>query len=175
MRWRWAIWVNLMKFIVIQDRTKFCQITYQYWDFFLAFIVYGAFKHKSSIPPILTILVSGVFSILGPFTFLLSFFSAFLLSFFSSFLFVVVIPLKTERFTKGARASLGDREICADGVWSPTQTMNELWPLSHCCCPTKAMNIAMYTMEITICTADPRTRERQGQICAATILFCRKA
>jgi len=27
-RWRWVIWVNLMKFIVIQKNIKFCQITY---------------------------------------------------------------------------------------------------------------------------------------------------
>jgi len=80
--------VNSTKFIVIEDRTKFPKIVYEYRDTSLsvAFIVYGGFKHASSImiPLLLRFLVPGMFSV---------FWDLFLfLSFFSAILFGDVIP-----------------------------------------------------------------------------------
>ena len=62
MNWCWVVLVNLLKFIVIQERIKFskssCILALGY---LLAFIVYGAFKSTSSISPLLIFVVSGVF------------------------------------------------------------------------------------------------------------------
>jgi len=42
LRWRWVIWISsVKKFIVIVERINFCQLIYEYLDFFEPFFFFG--------------------------------------------------------------------------------------------------------------------------------------